>query len=45
LVDPIGKAIEFASLVAKYNPESGDLQAKIIPLLLSKSKHSLSSSI
>ena len=38
LVDPIGRALEFASLVAKYNPDCSELQAKIISLQLLKSK-------
>jgi hypothetical protein len=39
----LGKALEFASLVAKYNSQSAELHAKIIPLYLAKSKqaHSL----
>lgn len=39
MADPITKALDFASLVAKYNPDSADLHAKIIPLLLQKSKY------
>ncbi len=38
LADPVGKALEFASTVAKFNGDAADLQAKIIPLLLQKSK-------
>lgn len=38
LADPLGKALDFASLVAKYNPDCAELQAKLIPLLLHKSK-------
>lgn len=34
LKDPLGKAVEIASLIAKYNPESKELQAKVIPLFL-----------
>jgi hypothetical protein len=34
LADPISRALEFATLVAKYNPDSPDLQAKLIPFLL-----------
>lgn len=40
LADPLGRALEFATLVAKYNPDSAEVHAKIIPLLLQKSKHS-----
>ena len=38
MADPVGRALEFASTVAKFNGDSADLQAKIIPLLLQKSK-------
>jgi len=34
LKDPLTKALDFASLVARFNPDSAELQAKIIPLLL-----------
>jgi len=32
--DPLGRALEFATLVAKYNPDCSELQAKIISLQL-----------
>lgn len=38
LADPIGRALEFATLVAKYNPGASELQAKLIHFLLQKSK-------
>ena len=34
----MSKALEFASTVARYNPHSAEIQAKVIPLLLNKSK-------
>lgn len=34
LADPVTRALDFATLVAKYNPDAADLQAKLIPLLL-----------
>jgi hypothetical protein len=34
LKDPIQRAYEFASLVAGSNPESKELQAKVIPIFL-----------
>jgi N-alpha-acetyltransferase 15/16, NatA auxiliary subunit len=46
LADPMGKALEFAMLVAKYNPDAAELHAKLIPQLLARSKppfHSLPS--
>jgi hypothetical protein len=38
----MSKALEFASIVARFNPQSAEIQAKVIPLLLNKSKESLS---
>ena len=38
LADPVARAIEFASTVARYNPEAAELHAKLIPVYLSKSK-------
>jgi hypothetical protein len=34
----MAKALEFASIVARFNPQSAEIQAKVIPLLLNKSK-------
>ena len=36
--DPITKAFEVANTFAKANPESKELQAKVIPIFLAKSK-------
>jgi hypothetical protein len=38
LKDPINRAYEFAVLVARHNPESKELHAKVIPIFLQKSK-------
>ena len=34
----MSKALEFASIVARFNPQSAEIQAKVIPYLLQKSK-------
>ncbi len=34
----MSRAFEFAQIVAKYNPQSAELQSKILPIYLSKSK-------
>lgn len=38
LADPVAKALEFASTVARFNPDAAELHAKLIPVYLSKSK-------
>jgi len=38
LADPVSRALEFASTVARYNPDAAELHAKLVPLYLSKSK-------
>lgn len=32
------KALEVAMLISRYNPEAKELQAKIIPIFIAKSK-------
>lgn len=45
LADPVTKALEFASTVARFNPDAAELHAKLIPVYLSKSKYSHSDMI
>lgn len=41
LADPIAKAVDIATLITKYNPQSKDLHAKAITVFLKKSKSSV----